>query len=91
MPTVPGHESPDRITKLGLYTRLAFGALVVFGIVGSLSGYRSGSTIVFILTTLCWVNSKIVVEAIDAYRALTASKPGPPKVDPPAGPPTATA
>lgn len=89
MATTPDREPVGRVTKLGLYIRLAFGALVVFGVVGSLSGYKSGSTLVFILTSLCWVLSKILVEAIYAYQALTG--PRPPKNDPPIDPPTATA
>lgn len=84
----PKPEPENRVTKLGLYVRLAFGAVVLFGIVGSIAGYRSGSTMVFILTAVCWTLSKIVVEAIDAYRVLSApaSKP-PPKSKPPIDPP----
>lgn len=84
---------PNGATRLGLYVRLAFGALVLFGIVGSLSGHRTGATFIFILTSLCWTLSRIVVEAFYAYRTLTSvpSPPKPPKSDPPPDPPTAVA
>jgi len=87
-PPAPKPEPETRVTKLGLYVRLAFGALVLFGIVGSIAGYRSGSTMVFIMTAVCWALSRIIFEAIDAYRTLTAptSKP-PPKSKPPVDPP----
>lgn len=75
--------------KMGLYVKLAFGAVVLFGIVGSIAGYRERSTLVFILVSVCWALGKILVEAIDAYRILTtpSSRPPPPKSKPPIDPP----
>lgn len=85
MAPTPGPTKPP--TRLGAYVRLGFGAAILFGIIGSLSGHRTGSSLVFIVTALCWTVSRIVVEAFQAYVELTSRGPKPPKVDPPAGPP----
>lgn len=85
MPSVS--PRPDaRVTRFGLYARLGFGAAVMFGIVGSIAGYRTGSTLIFIMTATCWALTRIVVEAIDAYKILSTSPPAPPKDKPPVVP-----
>lgn len=85
MAPVPGPAKP--LSRLSAYVRLGFGAAVLFGIVGSLSGHQTGSMLVFIVTALCWTVSRIVVEAFQAYVELTSQSPKPPKNDPPADPP----
>lgn len=64
------HNSSEQPSKLRLYTKLGFGALVGFGMVGSLAGYRQGSAVVFVMTAVCWSLTQIVAQAIDAWREL---------------------
>ena len=60
-------------SKLRLYVQLGFGALVLFGMVGNLAGYRQGGVLVMVMTAICWSLTKIVVEAVDAWRLLHPS------------------
>ncbi len=75
-------------SKLRLYSQLGFGALVAFGMVGGLAGYRQGSTFVMLVTAAGWALTRIVIEAIEAWRVLHPSTrnsdPPPPPPNPPA-------
>ncbi len=77
----------ERPSKLQLVTRLGFGALVGFGMVGSIAGYRQGAALVFLVTAACWSLTRILAEAVDAWRQLFPSDSPPP----PPAPPTAAA
>ena len=83
VPVIPPVRSPT--TRLALYVRLAFGALITFGVVGSVTGHHTGSMMVFIVTSLCWAVGRIFTEALEAYRVLTNGTPPakPPDDQPP--------
>lgn len=81
-------HSNEQPGKLRLYSQLGFGALVVFGMVGGLAGYRQGSAFVMLMTAAGWALTRIVVEALEAWRTLHPpsrdSDPPPPPPNPPA-------
>ncbi len=83
-------HSNEQPSKLRLYSQLGYGALVVFGMVGGLAGYRQGSAFVLLMTAAGWALTRIVVEAIEAWRLLHPSSrdSNPP---PPPNPPAAAA
>lgn len=58
------------ILRYPLYVRIVFGLLVLFGMVGNLTGKREGSIIVFIFVALCWCLSRIIDEAFVSLRTL---------------------
>ncbi len=60
-------------SKLRLYGQLGFGALVAFSMVGGLAGYRQGSTFAMLVTAAGWALTRIVIEAIEAWRILHPS------------------
>ena len=69
----PDPTSPQRFNALlPLYTKLGFGVLVLFGMVGNCLGKREQSLVIFVLVSVMWSCIRIVTEAIDAYRALMA-------------------
>ena len=85
---MPKHD--EQPGKLRLYSQLGFGTLVVFGVVGGLAGYRQASAFVMLMTAVGWALTRILVEAIEAWRVLH-----PPSRDstppPPPNPPGAAA
>ena len=60
--------------KFALYTRCAFGLLILFSLVGNCAGHKDGAVATLIITVLFWGASRIVLEAIDAYATLTANR-----------------
>ena len=68
--------------KWPLYVRMAFGLLVLFGMVGNCAGHAEQSAIVFMLVAVVWVNIRICQEAIASWqllRMLNAPAAQPPK------------
>jgi hypothetical protein len=61
-------------SRLPLYTRMGFGGLVVFGMVGNCSGHRQQSVVVLAIVAMIWCCLRILTEAIEAYRILYLAK-----------------
>lgn len=55
-----------------LYVRMAFGLIILFGMVGNCAGKTDGSLYVFILTAVVWTCCRIVQEGLDAYNIVRA-------------------
>jgi hypothetical protein len=75
--TKPTQEPTDLQKHMGrypLYVRIGFAMVVVFGMVGNCAGRREQSMFVFILVSIIWVCSRIITEAIDAYRVLVTAR-----------------
>ena len=75
------------VSRLQLYVRLGFGALVAFGLAGGLTGHKMGAVIVYVVVAVVWCLARIVAEALEAWALL--HPPAPPNnrpPDPPAAP-----
>lgn len=75
--------------KLPLYTRVGFGLIIVFGMVGNCAGKREGSIVVFALTAIMWTCLRILQEALASWKLLgelkkwEESQQNPPPAPPP--------
>ncbi len=90
------------ILKYPFYIRIAFGFIILFGMVGNCAGHREGSAVVFVLTAVVWVCTRIIQEALNAWQVLrmasafeeemkkTDKKDEPPSDPGTSGPPTGT-
>lgn len=79
---MPENKQHQRDGRLATYVRLSFGMLVVFGIVGTVIGKREESIVVFVVTSVAWCLTQII---IDAYAAWQAMFPPEPPLPPPPG------
>lgn len=56
--------------KLRCYLAIGWGLLVVFAIIGTLTGRIDAAAIVGIITAVMWVMMRIIQDAVDAVIAL---------------------
>lgn len=54
----------------GLYWRMGFGLLILFGMVGNCAGHRDEAVVIFVITAVVWTCLRILVEGIESYVAL---------------------
>lgn len=86
----------------GLYWRIGFGLLILFGMLGNCTGRHEQAVVVFIITAVVWACLRMLVEGVESYVALRylrkveaaireQEKNGPPPAPPPPPdePPTA--
>lgn len=83
--------------KFQLYLRIGFGLVVLFGMIGNCSGKSAQAVPIFIIVTILWACSRMLNEAMDAYRLLRLAKAANAEVtdeeeddDTPSGPPAAS-
>ena len=62
------------VARYPLYVKIGFGMVIAFGMVGNCAGHREGSVIIFVLTATLWACTRIIQEAIEAWRVLTLAK-----------------
>jgi hypothetical protein len=60
--------------KYPLYVKLAFGALVMFGVVGQMFAGGTKPMLILVMTALMWTMLKIMNEATDALNILHRMK-----------------
>lgn len=53
-----------------LFGRLAFGAFILFALVGYAAGKDVGALFVTVITVIMWVVLRIILEALEAYLIL---------------------
>jgi len=79
---LPNEYQAMRASRPKLYLRLIFGLIVLFGIVGNIAGHRDTSMMILIITGTLWCCTRIMEEALDAWRALMLPPPDPPGARP---------
>lgn len=64
-----------KVSKLPLYTRLGFAAIVAFGMVGNCA-YPGDvrPSVVLAVVAIAWVNIRILLEGVASFRILQALK-----------------
>jgi len=83
-----------QLGRLPLYMRVAWAAIVVFGMVGNCSGHREQSLSLLFLISIMWISLRILTEGVEAWHILHLAlaherNDQDNKKDPP-GPPAAT-
>ena len=79
---MPENKQHQHDSRLATYVRLSFGMLTVFGIVGTVIGKREEAIVVFVVTSVAWCLTQII---IDAYAAWQTMFPPEPPLPPPPG------
>jgi len=60
--------------KVGLYVQVAFGLIVLFGLIGNFAGHYESSLVIFVVTTIVWACSSMLNNALNAIHVLMALK-----------------
>lgn len=63
-------EAQIRIARFPLYNKIAWGLMVLFGMVGNCAGHREGAVVVIEFVSVMWVCIRIIQEALAAAMLL---------------------
>ena len=61
------------MSRLKAYTKVGFGLVLAFALVGNCAGKTQMSLVIFVLTALCWACGRICTEAFEALIELRRS------------------
>lgn len=54
----------------GLYWRIGFGLLILFGMLGNCTGRHEQAVTIFVITAVVWTCLRIFIEGVESYMAL---------------------
>jgi hypothetical protein len=65
---------PGLLARYPLYVKLGYAMVVMFGLLGNCTGHAESAVLVLVITSACWVCTRIITEAIEAWRVLLEAK-----------------
>jgi len=65
------HVARQRLVYIsGLYWRIGFGLLILFGMLGNCTGRHEQAVAIFVITAVVWACLRMLVEGVESYVSL---------------------